>query len=171
MATAGASRRALFGRLRGDGIQLRPPWSRADDLFTEACNLCGACLRACPSGIIVPGRANYPIVDFTLGSCTFCAQCRDACESDCFEPDPAHQPWALQAHVQKNCVEASGVTCRICQDKCAHGAILFQPLLGGCSQPSVLAERCTGCGACVGACPVRAISVDIPQRQAEEVPA
>lgn len=172
MTFAQSSRRAFFSRLRGDHAQLRPPWSRADDIFTDSCSLCGDCFKACPTNIIVPGRAGYPILDFTRGACTFCAGCRDICPNDCFFVRSEHQePWALEARIGKSCVELSGVACRVCQDACEQDAIRFRPVAGGRSQPAVVSERCTGCGACVRGCPVRAISVGVWQSEAEDISA
>lgn len=171
MATAAISRRALFGRLRGGGAQLRPPWSRSEPAFTDECTRCGACMEACPTSVIGKGHGGYPIVDFSRGYCTFCGKCAEICESDCFASSNDEAPWRLEALIGDACIERSGVACRVCQDACEHGAIAFRPLLGGRSQPSVASDRCTGCGACVGTCPVRAIFVDIPQTEAEEISA
>jgi ferredoxin-type protein NapF len=169
MATAEISRRALFGRFRGGGEQLRPPWSRREEEFTDRCTRCGDCIVVCGTDVIVPGHAGYPIVDFMQGQCTFCGKCREVCQSDCFEPLQVRAPWRLEAAIDKSCIELSGVTCRVCQDVCERDAIAFRPLLGGRSKASVMSERCTGCGACVGTCPVHAVSVDISHSKSEEM--
>jgi len=165
------SRRALFSRLRGNGEQIRPPWSHPDDHFVEMCTLCGDCIKACPTNIIVAGRAGYPIVDFARGYCTFCFRCRDSCTRDCFSHEEGQAPWQLRARIDKNCVELSGVACRVCQDCCEYDAIRFHPIVGGRAKPNVVSDQCTGCGACVMACPVRAITIGVPQTQVEESPA
>ena len=38
-------------------------------------------------------------------------------------------------------------------------AILFRPALGGYALPEVDAAACTGCGLCIGVCPVKAIEM------------
>jgi ferredoxin-type protein NapF len=156
------SRRHLFSRLRGGPAQLRPPWSLAEDLFVEACTQCGGCLSACPTGLVRRGHAGYPIVVFDGAACTFCAACADACKDGCFDRT-ASAPWPLKAVIAPACVEAKGVTCRMCGEACEAAAIRFRPKLGGGADATIDAGRCTGCGACVSVCPVGAISITLPQ--------
>lgn len=153
------TRRALFGRLRGAGTQLRPPWALDDEEFTEACTQCAECINACPTGIITTGRGGYPIVDLTRGSCTFCGECRDACPSGCFRDASYSPPWPLKAKVKESCLQVNGIACRSCQDTCEHDAISFQPQDGARYDAVVAQDRCTGCGECARACPARAISI------------
>lgn len=54
---------------------------------------------------------------------------------------------------------AQNVVCRSCGDACGPAAIRFSPRLGGAALPAVLAEQCTGCGDCAGACPAGAIAL------------
>jgi ferredoxin-type protein NapF len=58
-----------------------------------------------------------------------------------------------------DCLAARGVVCRSCGDSCPHAAIRFWPRIGGPALPEILDDACTGCGACVGVCPVSAIEV------------
>ena len=55
-----AARRGLFKRLLHPGrtaslVPCRPPGARAEADFIDLCSRCEACLRACPSQIIVRG--------------------------------------------------------------------------------------------------------------------
>lgn len=163
-ATTPGSRRALFARFRGGPEQLRPPWSRPEELFLDACNLCHACIAACPTGLLSKGHAGYPIADFSRAACTLCGACGDACKSDCFvgRDGPA---WNLKAAISTHCVELKGVVCRVCDESCPAGAISFKPKLGGGAIPSVDQVKCTGCGACVRPCPVRAVAMANPTHQ------
>lgn len=168
------SRKQMFARLRGGPVQLRPPWAKDERAFTDACTACGACLAACPNNIITLGHAGYPIVDFLRGGCTFCGACAEACEAGSFLPAAravgtrtALAPWPLKAAISAACVERKGVTCRMCEEHCETLAILFRPKQGGGSTPAVAPADCTGCGACVAACPVQAISIQHNPETAE----
>lgn len=163
--SAALTRKSLFCRLRGGGVQLRPPWARSEEAFTAACTLCGKCIEACPARILKPGQAGYPIVDFSRGACTFCGACAEACKAGCFARD-AHAPWRLEASIADACIEAKGIACRLCQDACEPRAIRFRPALGGRYTAHVDGAACTGCGACVAPCPVQAITLIEPEREA-----
>ncbi|MCC6777746.1 MAG: ferredoxin-type protein NapF [Hyphomicrobiales bacterium] len=154
-----ASRRALFGRLRGGPMQLRPPWTGHEDKLLDVCTRCGACIGACPTKLLVEGHGGYPIVDFTHGAtCTFCGACADACEDDCFHRT-AGPAWGLKAALSPACIELKGVTCRRCEEACDLAAIRFRPRIGGGGVPVIDAQLCNGCGACVPPCPVNALSI------------
>lgn len=55
------------------------------------------------------------------------------------------------------CLARQRIECRVCGERCDEGAIRFRPTLGGVAQPELLAERCTGCGDCLQACPTGAL--------------
>ena len=65
----------------------------------------------------------------------------------------------LRAAVANDCLAYRDVVCRSCGDACGEAAIRFSPRLGGAARPEILAERCTGCGACVSACPAGAVTM------------
>ena len=156
---AAASKRLLFSRFRGGRPQNRPPWSIPEPSFSDACGLCGLCMRACPQKLLVAGVAGYPIAGFEFGPCTFCGACVEACKSGCFTADRGARPWRIAASAGPACIEAKGVTCRLCQDVCQPKAIRFRPKLGGGSAILIDPAACTGCGACVAPCPAGAITV------------
>jgi ferredoxin-type protein NapF len=151
-------RQFLRGDLSGRTAVLRPPWALAEEAFLTACTRCGECVKACPENILALVRG-YPEVQFARGSCTFCGKCREACTPQALKQIPQHPPWRLLPRVAASCLANRDVVCRSCGDACGDAAIRFAPRLGGAARPEILTERCTGCGACVAACPSAAVTM------------
>ena len=151
------TRRALLrGRLRAEPV-LRPPWALDEAMFADACTGCGDCVRACPEQVLVRGAGGLPVFEPALGECSFCGECASACRVGLFGAvDQA--PWTLRAVVGSGCLAANGVVCSSCRDACGATAIRFAPART-VPVPDVLADRCTGCGACVAGCPTGAITL------------
>ncbi|MDR3213505.1 MAG: ferredoxin-type protein NapF [Azoarcus sp.] len=153
----------------------RPPWALNEPVFQQACNRCGDCIVACPSGLLTQGGGGFPEADFSRSHCTFCADCAQACANASRRISPKRQPalsfspdrppWLLQAKIGAACLPRRGVLCRSCDEHCEAGAIRFPPRVGGPAQPVIEASFCTGCGECVASCPAQAISMQpgVPQ--------
>ncbi len=165
-ASIDRSRRAfLFGAAAENEIDtaLRLPWSRPH-AFLDGCTGCGACVTACPEGIIALDEAKHAIVDFQRGSglCSFCGACAEICPEPVFlaaELRAVTPPWTLRIAIGEGCLTRDGVMCQSCKDACGDGAIRFVYAAGRVPQPSVDLDRCTGCGACVAPCPASAIEI------------
>lgn len=157
----------LRGDLRAVSVPIRPPWALDEASFLEGCTRCNECLATCPQGIVVAGSGGFPEVDFSRGECTFCADCVSACEPGVLSTtrhDAEAPPWKVRAVISRSCFNYHGVFCRVCADRCISRAIHFRPVRGGAFLPRVDQENCSGCGACIGACPAGALRAE---REAE----
>lgn len=150
-------RRRLFGGRVREGVAVRPPWSQSEDRFTDLCTRCDDCVKVCPNHLIRRGAAGFPVLDFTQAACTFCAECVRVCTTGALVKADSVAPWNVRAHVGDACLTRQKVECRVCGEACDADAIRFRPTLGGVPQPVLDSALCTGCGACVAPCPVRAI--------------
>ena len=156
------SRRRFFGS-RARVAPFRPPWSVAEAVFVDACTRCDDCVPACPSHIIRRGDGGFPFVDLSNAACTFCAECVRVCKTGALvKKTETSLPWSLLASIGDACLAKQKVECRVCGEACDAGALRFRPTLGGVSLPELDAAACTGCGACVAPCPVRAIECRPP---------
>ena len=72
----------------------------------------------------------------------------------------------LMALPLAGCLATAQVFCQRCQDSCEQQAIRFSPRLGRVPTPSIHAESCNGCGACVADCPVGSISIGLSRGEA-----
>ena len=158
------SRRGLMRGLLGRSSSpvLRPPWAIEEAKFTDKCDRCGDCLRACNKRVLTRGSGFYPELKLGAGFCTFCEACADVCKTGALDKVSASEPWVYKAEVADNCLSLLGTTCRVCEDACLPGAIRMRPELGGRYRPTISVERCNGCGACLSPCPVNALSVALP---------
>ncbi|MEQ9331579.1 ferredoxin-type protein NapF [Thalassobaculum sp.] len=151
-------RRFLRGGLRQGPPTVRPPWTD-DDRLAAACTRCNACVTACPEGVLRAGDGGFPQLDPSAGGCSFCGACATACAEPVF--DRALTP-ALPVRVavaEADCLAHAGIHCEICRDACPESAIGFVRTTGRIAVPAVVAEACTGCGACIGPCPASALSL------------
>jgi len=151
-------RRFLRGRFWTPASSaIRPPWAAPEADFLAACTRCLVCAGACPGGIIVRGEGGYPEVSFGTGECTFCGACVAACAPGALSN--VRSAWRLQPVVASACFTRRGVLCRSCADSCEHATIRIQQGPAG-PTVQVTGAACTGCGACVHACPMSAITME-----------
>ena len=166
---------------------IRPPGARENNLLSK-CVRCAECMRACPTSGLQPavteaGLEGFwtPVLIPRLGYCDYsCNACGQIC------PVQAIPPLALEdkrtqvigrAYINQNrCLAWSDhVPCIVCEEMCPlpEKAIQLQESQDIDQQgnpitlqlPSVLRERCIGCGICEYKCPVNgeaAIRVYVP---------
>jgi ferredoxin-type protein NapF len=136
-----------------------PPWL-AGRISPAACRDCGQpCVSACPERIIALHPDGHPLagqafLDFHAGPCTFCRACLDACPEAPAER-PAGRGLAAVELDPASCLATRGIVCVICVAKCPERALSS----GASGHVTVNGGACTGCGACVPACPVAALQV------------
>ena len=159
MACAVSRRQFLRGNLTGRHTAIRPPWAVAEDEFLARCDQCSECVTACPSNLIEAANDGLPFINFSKGECDFCHACARACATGAlvYRAEPEQPIWSLAATIEPTCIAFNGVVCRTCGEFCETAAIRFVHVVGRGAMPQVDLERCTGCGACVSVCPVKAV--------------
>jgi ferredoxin-type protein NapF len=149
------SRRSfLLGRSHEPLPAVRPPGFLVGR--TGACTACGACVHACPTGIVSVSEV-APVLDFSSGECTFCGACGKACPEGLFAEEPG--AFGHVAAIFDTCLARLGIACMTCRDSCPQDAIRFRPRTGGPFLPEIDVDTCIGCGACIARCPAEAIGV------------
>lgn len=148
----------LRGRIVARRVPIRPPWAIAELDFAAVCTRCAACVDVCKTGIVVHGDGGFPEIDFSRGECTFCRACLDNCQPRALSPMQA-SPWQIRPEIKDACLASRNVVCRSCGDACEARALRFVPRVGGAALPELVPASCTGCGACVRACPAQAVSM------------
>ncbi|MDE8702115.1 4Fe-4S dicluster domain-containing protein [Adlercreutzia equolifaciens] len=137
---------------------LRPPGGQDEGRLSALCMKCDRCRTVCPQSIIVPVSveesvrgARTPKLDFHRGFCDFCGLCQEVCPTQALAPrfDPADQALGIAVLDATICLAYVNV-CEKCKEACPYDALEFDEL----DRPSVVAERCNGCGRCVDACHV-----------------
>ena len=178
---AGMTRRELCGGVAaaaavvalGGGLKVlpstpvvRPPGGQDEGALVSKCIRCQKCYEACPHHVIVPShledgllQMRTPTVDFSSSWCDFCAEsndgrplCVECCPTGALSlPETAEAETTIigVAEITADwCLAYRLIGCKFCYDACPYEAIE----LDGEGRPSVIADRCNGCGACESVC-------------------
>lgn len=169
---------------------LRPPGSVDEETFVDLCIRCGACMRVCPPGILMPARLaggllalESPVPVFRRGGCLHdCNSCGQVCPTGAISPLPLSEKRRFrigEARIdEQRCLpHAHKAPCVVCLSVCPFEAIHLtrgkDKTAWGELMPLVRvdAEKCTGCGLCEAACPLpgRAAIEVIPSRSLRPV--
>ncbi len=156
-------------------LVVRPPYGLNESLFQNECVTCEskACVASCDEEIILIQDDGTPMLNFVKSGCTFCEECANVCELDVLSLDNVHTSEQLNATFRistEGCVAHNGVICFSCKEPCIDDAILFN----GMFNPVIDADKCTGCGFCLGRCPTLAIDfmpyvIEAPYKMIEEI--
>jgi len=149
-----------------------PPGAQGEKHFYKHCTACQLCVAGCPNNVLRPstdpGHLMQPKMDFDRGYCRpECTNCSKVCPAGAIKPITKEEK--TMVHIGRAvvdlelCVSAKGeASCGKCASGCPVGAISMvrkdrenrqSPLI-----PTVIEERCIGCGKCEYLCPSRPIS-------------
>ena len=137
--------------------------------FYDHCTACQLCVSACKNGVLRPSsdleHFMQPVMSYENGYCRpECTACSQVCPAGAIKPVTVDQKQTIRIGVAKVnldlCLPAQGKdSCGNCSYHCPSGAIRMVRQQGSRMQiPSVVEDRCIGCGACENLCPSRPIS-------------
>ena len=157
------SRRDFFAHFGGLAKQKKeeerffPSAPFFDASKADICVVCEnpTCVASCPEEIIKKGDKEPPKLDFSKRGCTFCADCASSCSDGVFAPTNSSGISALIEIDPSGCLAWHNTICKSCFDPCLDNAIDFSGLF----YPSIIPEKCTACGFCIGVCPANAITL------------
>jgi len=160
---------------------IRPPGAQPERDFNATCVKCGACVVACPYGILrlAPVATGIPMgtPHFVPREepCRLCPDipCAKACPTGSLDramADINAARMGLAVIDAENCLSWNGLRCEVCYRVCPvkGKAITVDPHPRKLSKhavfvPMVHSDACTGCGLCEKACPTEVAAVRVVQ--------
>jgi MauM/NapG family ferredoxin protein len=175
---AAAGGAAVLAETAAEAAQVvRPPGSVPERDFLRLCVRCGACMKACPFSVLQPtglGKGVWtPRVAADWAGCEpTCTNCGQVCPTGAIRALPLEEKrvarMGLAVVNETTCLPYAGTeACQLCVDECTaagYDAIEFlrvgvevddegMPVPdSGLLAPTVLADKCVGCGICQSRC-------------------
>ena len=118
----------------------------------------GTCAKVCPFGAIRMSEEGLPVVDDN--KCRACNKCVIACPKKLFVLVPVNSPVyvACSSHYSGKEIRAicpvGCISCKLCEKACPSDAIHVVD-----NQARIDYKKCTSCGKCVIACPMKTILI------------
>lgn len=153
-------------KVAGSRSLVRPPGGQDEERLLAQCVRCEKCLTVCPHRVITPAHAEdglvgmrTPQLDFEEAYCDWCAEanngvplCEQACPTGALSlPADARKETVVMGVARldtEQCLAWRMLSCRFCYDACEFEAIELDDF----SRPSIVEDRCVGCGACESVC-------------------
>ncbi|MDR1422860.1 MAG: 4Fe-4S dicluster domain-containing protein [Coriobacteriales bacterium] len=173
---------ALGGvRFAGTTPLVRPPGGQDFERLTAACIRCEKCVEVCPRHVVKPAHIEHgilgmrtPTLNFDRDWCNWCEEennghplCVEVCPTEALSlPEGAEQETTILGIAELDssvCLAYLDLSCRFCYDACPFEAIHLDEN----HRPSIITEKCNGCGACEAVCVVfenASISADAKER-------
>jgi MauM/NapG family ferredoxin protein len=168
-----------------DAHFIRPPGVDDEDAFLSRCVRCSQCMKVCPTSGLQPALFEIgleglwtPHLVPRLGYCDYgCNACGQICPSGAI---PSLSLEEKQAHVigmavvdRNRCLPwAYGTPCIVCEEMCPLPEKAIQLENTGLTddfgqeirRPTVLLDRCIGCGICEQQCPMGEAAIQVYRR-------
>ena len=163
---------------------IRPPGAVPEDEFLSRCTRCLACVQTCPTHGLQPSGAEAgwegiwtPVLVPAVGGCEEpCHACGQVCPTGAIR-HLSHEEKSFAKMGTARIIEARCLAweelkpCLVCDEVCPYDAIDFRVITdfrGTQRRPTVMEDKCTGCGLCENACPVTDARAIVVEHYAEE---
>jgi ferredoxin-type protein NapG len=168
-------------RFAGNTPIVRPPGGQDFDRLVSACIRCDKCIEVCPHHVVKSAHIENgiigmrtPMLNFDRDWCNWCSEendghplCVEVCPTEALKlPADATQETLILGIAELDpvdCLAYLDLSCRFCYDACEFEAIVLDEN----NRPSIVQDKCNGCGACEAVCVVfenAAISADATER-------
>ena len=163
---------------------IRPPGALPEPSFLDRCVRCGVCMKVCPTHGLQPSFLQSGIEGLwtprlvpRIGGCEQkCNLCGRVCPTgalrDLLLEEKQFARIGTAIIVRRKCLAWEQMkTCLVCDEACPYDAIEFRVVtdfIGTFRRPSVIEEKCIGCGLCEQKCPVGGASAIRVDRTEEE---